>query len=193
MSGSEYIGSERDCKEDMRVKRFMSHALEQAQIAFDMREVPVGCVIVLGNEVIGRGGNRTNCKKNATRHAEFEAIDEILSTRAMDRKDWQNSELYVTCEPCVMCASAIAHLNIGKVYFGCSNDRFGGCGSVYEIHNSGSVLPDGSSFECIKGIDSEDAVELFRRFYARTNVNAPNPRKRAKIGDGEEATKSEAD
>jgi len=69
----------------------------------------------------------------ATRHAEFEAIDEILKSH--DRDIFRNSSLYVTIEPCIMCAAALRLLNVKNVYFGATNEKFGGCGSVLSIHN----------------------------------------------------------
>ncbi|KAG0169303.1 tRNA(adenine34) deaminase [Apophysomyces sp. BC1021] len=112
--------------------QFMLEALEVAQEAYDNLEVPVGCVFVHDHKVIARGRNRPNETCNATRHAEIEAIDEILKHH--DRSIFHDTDLYVTVEPCVMCASALRQIGIRQVYFGCGNDKFGGNGSVFDIH-----------------------------------------------------------
>ncbi|KAJ6913031.1 tRNA-specific adenosine deaminase 2-like isoform X2 [Populus alba x Populus x berolinensis] len=128
---------------------FMELAIEQAKDALNSLEVPVGCVIVEDGKVIASGRNRTTETRNATRHAEMEAIDVLLV-------QWQKSglsvsevaenfstcSLYVTCEPCIMCAAALSILGIKEVYYGCANDKFGGCGSILSLHCSSSKLPD---------------------------------------------------
>ncbi|KAI1298623.1 hypothetical protein EDD11_006763 [Mortierella claussenii] len=123
--------------------RLMRAALDLAEEAHSVNEVPVGCVFVYNptGKIIGQGRNRTNESLNGTRHAEFEGISMILAQEefallAQDpsKKFWRDVTLYVTIEPCVMCASALRQLGIGQVYFGAGNDRFGGNGSVFHIH-----------------------------------------------------------
>ncbi len=107
----------------------------KAEEALEAGEVPVGCVIVRGKEIIGRGRNRTNETKNGTRHAEFYAIDQVIQTYPDSYEEiLSQSTLYVTVEPCIMCAGALRHVGIKKVYFGCGNERFGGCGSILDVH-----------------------------------------------------------
>ncbi|KAG0256600.1 tRNA(adenine34) deaminase [Actinomortierella ambigua] len=123
----------------------MRQAMQLAEEAHEAAEVPVGCVFVHTptNKVIGSGRNRTNETLNGTRHAEFEGIDEIIQSvffqeevkrRGGVDKFWADVTLYVTIEPCVMCASALRQLGIKEVYFGAGNDRFGGNGSVFTVH-----------------------------------------------------------
>ncbi|KAK9060343.1 hypothetical protein SSX86_021047 [Deinandra increscens subsp. villosa] len=164
---------------------FMKLALEQAKIAFDSLEVPVGCVIVMDRKVISCGRNRTNETRNATRHAEIEAIDvlldqwkEIKLSQAEVSKMFSNCYLYVTCEPCIMCAAALSFLGIKEVYYGCANDKFGGCGSILSLHRSDKTSCEevgGKSYKCTGGIMAEEAVSLFRNFYELGNPNAPKP------------------
>lgn len=156
---------------------FMKLALEQAKIAFDSLEVPVGCVLVMDGKVISCGRNRTNETRNATRHAEMEAIDVLLEewkekkhTKHEVAEMFSKCYLYVTCEPCIMCASALSFLGIKEVYYGCANDKFGGCGSILSLHTSGR-----KSYKCTGGIMAEEAVSLFRNFYELGNPNAPKP------------------
>ncbi|KAG0234884.1 tRNA(adenine34) deaminase [Actinomortierella wolfii] len=124
---------------------YMRQAMDLAEEAHEAAEVPVGCVFVytpLG-KVVGSGRNRTNETLNGTRHAEFEGIDEIIKSDFFQEevkrkggvdKFWAEVTLYVTIEPCVMCASALRQLGIKEVYFGAGNDRFGGNGSVFNIN-----------------------------------------------------------
>ncbi|KAL9686668.1 hypothetical protein QQ045_031061 [Rhodiola kirilowii] len=126
--------------------RYMQLAIEQAKLALETLEVPVGCVIVEGGKIVATGRNRTTETRNATRHAEMEAIDDLLHrwqknglTPAEVAEKFSNCNLYVTCEPCIMCAGALSFLGFKEVYYGCGNDKFGGCGSVLSLH-SGSQL-----------------------------------------------------
>ncbi|KAL7751834.1 tRNA(adenine34) deaminase [Sorochytrium milnesiophthora] len=104
------------------------------------------------------------------------AIDDILLVDKRDPAIFAQTDLYVTVEPCVMCASALRQLRIRKVYFGCGNDRFGGCGSVLDVH----ARPFGVDppFLVEQGYFREEAIMLLRKFYLRENGNAPNPRKK---------------
>lgn len=113
-------------------ERFMREALTMAESALDHDETPVGCVFVYHGEIIGRGTNETNKSLNGTRHAEFVAMNQILSEHPTSI--FKQTDLYVTVEPCVMCASALRQFGIRAVYFGCWNDRFGGTGGVLSIH-----------------------------------------------------------
>ncbi|KAI3850851.1 hypothetical protein MKW92_015399 [Papaver armeniacum] len=121
---------------------FMELAIEQAKVALNSLEVPVGCVIVEDDKVIASGRNRTNETRNATRHAEMEATDYLLEQwqkNGLSKKEigirFSKCDLYVTCEPCIMCAAAISILGIKAVYYGCPNDKFGGCGSILSLHS----------------------------------------------------------
>ncbi|KAL5720706.1 tRNA(adenine34) deaminase [Ranunculus cassubicifolius] len=169
----------------------MELALQQAKYALDNLEVPIGCVFVENKRVIASGRNRTTEKRNATRHAEMEAIDDIL-------KNWQENglspteiaerfsrcDLYVTCEPCIMCASALSILGIRSVYYGCANDKFGGCGSILSLHSTNSSSSEKldvndvakrKGFKCTGGIMASEAISLLQRFYEQGNPNAPKP------------------
>ncbi|KAK7347766.1 hypothetical protein VNO80_22305 [Phaseolus coccineus] len=166
---------------------FMELAIHQARLALDALEVPVGCVIVEDGKVIATGRNRTTETRNATRHAEMEAIDVLLGqwqknglSMSEVAEKFLNCSLYVTCEPCIMCASALSISGIKEVFYGCSNDKFGGCGSILSLHSSNTTpvnneVPSGKSFKCTGGIMASEAVLLFRTFYEQGNPNAPKP------------------
>ncbi|XP_024173487.1 tRNA-specific adenosine deaminase TAD2 isoform X3 [Rosa chinensis] len=168
--------------------KFMELAIEQAKLALDSLEVPVGCVIVEDGKVIACGRNRTNETRNATRHAEMEAIDTLLKQWREKRLStsevaeiFSKCNLYVTCEPCIMCAAALSIVGIKEVFYGCANDKFGGCGSILSLHSSSSepLMSGGVSqrkgFKCTGGIMASEAVSLFRNFYEQGNPNAPKP------------------
>lgn len=168
-------------------QRFMREALAEAEKALEANEVPVGCVIVrtADGHILARGHNNTVATGNATRHAEFEAIDAALRDAAPDvdaTELFGGCTLYVTCEPCVMCAAALRYAGFKRVCFGCRNDKFGGCGSAIDAHRSPR---DGDGFDYEEGVFREEAVALFRRFYSRENTNAPQPRKRTRGGASE--------
>jgi tRNA-specific adenosine deaminase 2 len=164
--------------------KWMKQALNIARNALVAKEVPVGCVIVHNDEVIiGRGHNLTNVTKNPTRHAEWEAIDEALSwckENSLDSNEvLSKATLYVTCEPCIMCASALRLMNLRNCVFGCNNDRFGGCGGVLDLTGNDSVTGranQGSDLVITKGVCAEQAIKLLQSFYACENPFAPEPR-----------------
>ena len=112
-------------------ERFMKEALILAREAFDDGEVPVGCVIVRGEEIVGRGRNRREGDKSALAHAEVEAISQACRTLGGWRL-WECT-LYVTLEPCPMCAGAIINARIPRVVFGAADAKNGACGSVCDL------------------------------------------------------------
>ncbi|XP_040967156.1 tRNA-specific adenosine deaminase TAD2 [Gossypium hirsutum] len=159
----------------------------ESKLALESLEVPVGCVIIKDGELIALGRNRTTETRNATRHAEMEAIDNLLEmwqrdglSKAEVAKNFSQCILYVTCEPCIMCAAALSFLGIKEVYYGCANEKFGGCGSILSLHSSYSEpfisdkVPQ-RGFKCTGGLMSSEAISLFRSFYEQGNPNAPKP------------------
>jgi tRNA-specific adenosine deaminase 2 len=161
----------------------------QASLALSSDETPVGCVFVHDGTIIGRGMNATNRTYNGTRHAEFIAIDDILSRRDENRVPLHSPEiltecdLYVTVEPCIMCASLLRQLGVRKVYFGAGNEKFGGTGGVLNIHRAnGRRLPESGEmadanremwekgdYEVSGGWLREEAIVMLRRFYVQEN------------------------
>ncbi|KAI0723568.1 tRNA specific adenosine deaminase [Earliella scabrosa] len=162
--------------------QWMQAAMDMAEEALAAQEVPVGCVFVRGDRIIARARNRTNQLRNATRHAELEAIDEILADKALtpDVTEYPLSDttLYVTVEPCIMCASALRQMGIKEVYYGCDNDRFGGCGSVLGV-NSALPHPKHPGYRAHGGYLRDEAIMILRRFYITENTNAPAPKSKA--------------
>jgi tRNA-specific adenosine deaminase 2 len=150
---------------------FMQKALDVAEQALREGETPVACVLVHHGEVVATGMNDTNRSLNGTRHAEFLAISVFLKSYTLD--DFRDTDLYVTVEPCIMCASALRQYGIRSVYYGCGNERFGGNGSVLAIQSDPNIDVGYPSYG---GLYRAEAIMLLRRFYIQENDNAPNPR-----------------
>ena len=143
-------------------EKFMTMAIDLAIEAGKKNETPVGCVIVdsIGN-VIGRGQNRREVKHSAIAHAEIEAISEACSFLG----DWRLSgcSLYVTLEPCPMCAGAIIMSRIDKVFYGAKDDLTGSCGSIINLF----MEPYGHKVEVTGGILAERCGALLTDFFTK--------------------------
>ncbi|MBC8196516.1 MAG: nucleoside deaminase [Candidatus Marinimicrobia bacterium] len=115
------------------LNKFMKIALQQAQIAYDKNETPVGAIIVHEGKIIGKGFNQVEKLQDATAHAEIIAITSAENTIG----NWRlkNCDIYVTLEPCIMCAGAIINSRIRNVYFGAYDKKLGGCTSLYNLCN----------------------------------------------------------
>ena len=152
-----------------RDEAFMREALTEANVALNSEEIPVGCVFVSNEgEVIGRGANKTNKTRNGTQHAEIVAITEAFANGSPSNV-FVGSELYVTCEPCIMCAAALAKIGVKRVVFGCHNDRFGGNGSILAVQDDENQFPTYSPYEICSGVLQEEAIAVFQRFYTSEN------------------------
>ena len=140
---------------------FMKAALEMAQKAYDEDEVPVGAVIVRNGEIIARGRNRREKAKNALLHAEIDAINNACNALGGWRL-W-NCELYVTLEPCPMCAGAIINAHIPKVYFGAYDFKNGSCGTITNLFE----MPYNFKPDSIGGIMQEECSQLLKDFFKK--------------------------
>ena len=147
--------------ETMVFKSFMSEALVQARAAADRGEVPVGAVIVDGvGQVIASAGNRTRELNDPTAHAEVLAIRAACSALGVERLP--NCDLYVTLEPCPMCAAAISNARIGRLYYGASDPKSGGIeqGPRVFSHTQCHHAP-----EVYDGIDAGASGDLLKAFF----------------------------
>ena len=115
----------------MEREDYMQEALVLAREAYEAGEVPVGCVIVKNGQIIGRGRNRREEKQSALSHAELEAIEDAC--RATGGWRLQGCQLYVTLEPCPMCAGGIISARIPEVYYGAKDEGFGAVGSILNL------------------------------------------------------------
>jgi tRNA(adenine34) deaminase len=141
-------------------EKYMNAAIKQAKKAYDLGEVPIGCVIVHEGKIIGRGYNRRNTDKNTLAHAEITAINKASKKIG----DWRLEEctLYVTLEPCQMCAGAIVQARIPKVVMGCMNPKAGCAGSILNILN---VPEFNHQVDTIKGVLEEECSNMLKVFF----------------------------
>ena len=143
---------------------YMDAALELAKEAAAEGEVPVGCVIVCDGKIVGRGRNRREKGKSALAHGEIEAIQEACKTLGGWRL-WQCT-LYVTLEPCPMCAGAIINARIPRVVFGASDAKYGACGSVCDLFSM-----DFNHHPTVeKGVREEEATQLMQEFFRQLRI-----------------------
>lgn len=152
-------------------KVFMEKAFQFAYEALAVQEVPVGCIFIFNNNIIANGRNTVNETRNATRHAEINCIDQV-NEYCKDKnlnitEVFPQISVYVTVEPCIMCAAALYHLKIKNVIFGCKNDRFGG----QTVFNVADVLKPQTEIK--GGYRAEEAMNLLKEFYKGTNPSAP--------------------
>ena len=138
---------------------FMKRAVELAKLSALEGEVPVGAVIVRDGEIVGEGRNRREYGKNALYHAEIEAIDSACKKLGGWRL-WQ-CELYVTLEPCPMCAGAIINSRIKRVYFGAFDKKAGSFGSVADFNN----IPYNHKPEIVSGVMADECSNLLTEFF----------------------------
>ncbi|WP_416899844.1 MAG: nucleoside deaminase [Minwuia sp.] len=149
---------------DFEKPSFMTHALDAAGAALNRDEVPVGAVIVHHptDRIVARAGNMTNSRNDPTSHAEILAIRQ--AGLAVGSSRLSECDMYVTLEPCTMCAGAISHARIRRLYYGASDPKGGAVESGVRFfqqptcHHAPEVYP---------GIDEERAAELLRRFFQK--------------------------
>lgn len=144
-----------------REEKYMKEAIKQAKRAFKMNEVPIGCVIVYKDEVIARGYNRRITDKNALAHAELIAIKRACKVTG----DWRldDTEMYVTLEPCQMCAGAIIQARIARLYIGAMNPKAGCGGSIINLFDEPKF---NHHVEVETGILAEESSGMLKEFFA---------------------------
>jgi tRNA(adenine34) deaminase len=141
-------------------EKWMRVALQEASLAFKKKEVPVGAVVVYQDKIIGRGHNQTETLNDPTAHAEILAI----GAAANYLNSWRLSEavLYVTLEPCAMCAGAIVLARMKKLVFGAFDPKAGACGSLYNLVQDGRL---NHQVEVIPEVLKEDCSALLQAFF----------------------------
>ena len=144
--------------------QFMDAALELAKEAAQAGEVPVGCVIVKDGQIVGRGRNRREQDKTALAHAEIEAIADACKNLGGWRL-WECT-LYVTLEPCPMCAGAIINARIPRVVFGVADDKCGACGSVCDLFS----MEFNHHPQVEQGLREEESQKLLTDFFQELRV-----------------------
>ncbi len=142
------------------MQHYMRLALEEAAAAFQKEEVPIGAVVVKGGEVIARAHNLKESKKDATAHAEMLAIQEACRKLGTWRLD--GSEIYVTIEPCPMCAGAMVQSRIQRLVFGAMEPKFGAAGSIFNILYHPQL---NHQVEIIQGVLEEECSQIMKDFF----------------------------
>ncbi|MFC1477444.1 tRNA adenosine(34) deaminase TadA [candidate division KSB1 bacterium] len=140
----------------------MGLALREAERAFDEGEIPVGAVVLLDGKVIGRGYNQVERLKDPTAHAEMIAI--TAATAYLDSKWLLDADLYVTKEPCPMCAGAIVHARVRNLIFGASDEKAGGCGGVLNVVQHADL---NHRVHIISGIEEAKCSSLLQAFFEK--------------------------
>ncbi len=138
----------------------MKEALELAQRAADIDEVPIGAIIEYNGKIIGRGFNRTRSLHDPTSHAEMEAIRE--AGKSMGNERLTGARLFVTKEPCAMCAGAIVHARIAEVIIATKDIRYGACGTVFQVCGNKKM---NHRPEIKFGLLEEESINLLQNFF----------------------------
>ena len=144
-----------------REEKYMKAAIREAKKAWALGEVPIGCVIVYEDKIIGRGYNRRMVDHSALAHAEIAAVKKACKRMG----DWrlEECELYVTLEPCPMCSGAILNSRIRRVVYGAADTKAGCCGSVTDLF----ALPFNHHPAVESGLRAEEAQALLQAFFLR--------------------------
>ena len=146
-------------------EKYMRHAITQAKKAYALGEVPIGCVIVYQDRIIGRGYNRRNTDKSTLAHAEIAAIKKAMKVIG----DWRLEEctLYVTLEPCQMCAGAIVQARITNVVMGCMNAKAGCGGSILNLLE----MPEfNHQVNVTRGILENECSSILKTFFKELRI-----------------------
>ena len=153
--------------------KYMKEALKQAKKAYLLGEVPIGCVIVYQDKIIGRGYNRRNTDKNTLAHAEITAINRASKKIG----DWRLEEctLYVTLEPCQMCSGAIIQSRIETVVMGCMNPKAGCGGSILNLLEMAEF---NHQAKVIRGVLEEECSEILQKFFRELRIRNKEEKER---------------
>ena len=141
-------------------EKFMKEALKEAKKAYNKLEVPVGAVIVRNGKIIARGYNQKETKKDTIKHAEIIAIEK--ASKKLDSWRLNDCEMYVTLEPCPMCAGAIINSRIKKIYIGTLDEKTGAVGSVLDLFSDYTF---NHKVEVEKGIMQKDCEKILKDFF----------------------------
>ncbi len=159
-------------------EKYMKAALRLARKAAEEGEVPVGAVVVCDGQIVGRGRNRREGKKNALHHAEIEAIGKACKKLG----GWRlhKCDLYVTLEPCPMCAGAIINARIKTVYYGAPDPKAGSCGTLVNLF----ALPYNHKPAVVAGVLEDECADVLRAFFRALRERRRAARQEAKTDAG---------
>lgn len=159
-------------------EKYMREALKQAKKAYKLGEVPIGCVIVHEGRIIGRGYNRRNTDKNTLAHAEITAINKASKYIG----DWrlEDCTLYVTLEPCQMCAGAIVQARIPEVVMGCMNPKAGCAGSILNVLE----MPQFNHQVLVtRGVLEQECSNMLKTFFSELRIRNKTEKESRKIAE----------
>lgn len=139
---------------------FMGLALEEARLAAEIGEVPIGAVVICAGEVVARAHNRRECDVNPSGHAEFLAMQE--AARVLDRWRLSGCTVYVTLEPCPMCAGLMVNARVDRCVYGAFDPKAGACGTLFALHDDERL---NHRFEVVSGVRADESRELLQAFF----------------------------
>jgi len=148
-------------------RRWMHDALAEAEKAADTGDVPVGAVVVRKGEIVGRGRNRVEDRRDPTAHAERLAIQEACN--ALGTKHLPDCTLYVTLEPCPMCAGAIVLARLSRLVFGALDEKSGAASTLYAIPRDGRL---NHQVDLLAGVEADRAGTLLEQFFAQRRAES---------------------
>ncbi len=147
-------------------ERWMEYAFKEAEQAYKRKEVPIGAVIIRENRVIGKGYNQTETLRDPTAHAEIIAITAAASQ--LNNHRLENCTMYVTLEPCAMCAGAIVLARIPTLVYGASDPKAGACGTLYNIVQDERL---NHRVELVRGILEQKCGAMLKDFFLKLRMN----------------------
>jgi len=147
-------------------ERWMEFALREAELAYKRKEVPVGAVIVRDNRIIGKGYNQIESLNDPTAHAEIIAITAAAAN--LESRRLEDCTLYVTLEPCTMCAGAIVLARIPRLVYGASDPKAGACGTLYDIVQDKRL---NHRVETVRGISEAKCGGILKDFFEKVRKN----------------------
>jgi len=145
--------------------KFMTEALKEAKKAQDKNEVPIGAVIVKDNKIIARGFNRCIIDQDPTAHAEIVALRK--ASKKLNNYRLNGCSIYVTIEPCAMCAGALVNARIEKIFYGADDKKAGACKSIFKVVNNKKL---NHRIEFKSGILKEECADIIKKFFEKKRV-----------------------
>jgi tRNA(adenine34) deaminase len=149
---------------------YMRMALQEARNAADVGETPVGAVVVCDGEVVARGSNRREIDADPTAHAEMIAVRE--AARVLERWRLEGCTVYVTLEPCPMCAGALHAARVERCVYGAADPKAGALGTLYDIASDERL---NHRYEVVSGVLADESAALLREFFARLRARGREP------------------
>jgi tRNA(adenine34) deaminase len=148
-------------------ERFMREAIAEARLAEADGDVPVGCVVVHDGRVIGRGHNRRERSQDPTAHAEVIALR--AAAEALGSWRLEDANVFVTLEPCVMCAGALVHARVGRVVYACDDPKTGALRSLYRLGEDARL---NHRYEVVPGVLHDECAQMLSGFFASVRARA---------------------